>query len=220
MQRLFLTVENLLLIKLHLSYSCYGRYFTLGTIEFFVIRNCYHLPIELNGLLLQTHIFILLWLNIPVAHIFWTCVWDIPWATSVILLCSKTVFPLLLFFFFSCLFSNFLSLFGCIRFSVFRYPLLHCFEFFFSFTLISPQFALSISGLWLCTALGIKSDSLQDWMRVAMACCIWKAIHSAGTLQFNLKQDWCWQTSHPLSSKMFPPLPTSIADRQRAYATL
>lgn len=67
---------------------------------------------------------------------------------------------------------------------------------------------------------GIKSDSLRDWMCVAMACCIWKAIHSAGTLQFNLKQDWCWQTSHPLSSKMFPPLHTPIADGQRAYATL
>lgn len=91
---------------------------------------------------------------------------------------------------------------------------------FFSFTLISFQFALSISVLRLCTALGIKSDSLWDWMCVAMASCIWKAIHSAGTLQFNLKQDWCWQTSHPLYSKMFPPLPTSIGDGQRACATL
>lgn len=56
--------------------------------------------------------------------------------------------------------------------------------------------------------------------RVAMASCIWKPIHSAVTLQFNLKQDWCWQTSHTRSSKMFPPLPTSIADGQRACATL
>lgn len=67
---------------------------------------------------------------------------------------------------------------------------------------------------------GIKSDSLRDWMCVALACCIWKAIHSAGTLEFNLKQDWCWQTSHPFSCKMFPPLHTSIADGQRAHATL
>lgn len=50
---------------------------------------------------------------------------------------------------------------------------------------------------------GIKSDSLRDWMCVAMACCIWKAIHSAGTLEFNLKQDWCWQTSHPSLAKCF-----------------
>lgn len=50
---------------------------------------------------------------------------------------------------------------------------------------------------------GIKSDSLWDWMCVAMACCIWKAIHSAGTLEFNLKQDWCWQTSHPSLAKCF-----------------
>ena len=121
------------------------------------------------------------------------------------------------------LFLPLLPLLHWISLSCFLYPLLHWlgsfFPFFF-FILISRQFTLSICGLCLCTALGIKSDSLRDWMRVAMACCIWKAIHSAGTLRFNLKQDWCWQTSHPLSSKMFPPLPTSIADGQRPYATL
>lgn len=89
---------------------------------------------------------------------------------------------------------------------------------FFPFTLVSSYLALSIRGLCLLyRALGIKSDSLRDWMRVAMARCIWEAIHSAGTLWFNLKRDWCWQTSHPLSSKCFLRCPTSIADGQRAH---
>lgn len=89
---------------------------------------------------------------------------------------------------------------------------------FFPFTLFSPYLALSIRGLCLLyRALGIKSDSLRDWMCVAMARCIWEAIHSAGTLWFNLKRDWCWQTSHPLSSKCFLRCPTSIADGQRAH---
>lgn len=88
---------------------------------------------------------------------------------------------------------------------------------FFLFTLISTYLALSIRGLCLLyRALGIKSDSLWDWMCVAMARCIWEAIHSAGTLWFNLKRDWCWQTPHPLSSKCFLRCPTSIADGQRA----
>lgn len=105
---------------------------------------------------------------------------------------------------------------GCIGISLFRYSPLHWLSSLF-FVLLSspPHFTLSIRGLCLCTALGIKSDSLLDWMRVATACWIWEAIHSAGTLQFNLKQDWCWQTSHPLSSKMFPRSDTSIADGQR-----
>lgn len=113
------------------------------------------------------------------------------------------------------------KVFPSLGFSLFLYPLL-CWlgSPFFPLTLISLQFALSISGLCLCMALGIKSDSLRDWMCLAMASCIWKAIHSAGTLQFNLKQDWCWQTSHPLSSKMFPPLHAPIADGLRACATL
>lgn len=135
----------------------------------------------------------------------------------IILFCIQIVFyPFAICLLSYSIFSAFTWLYRLFPFTLFPIDL----ALFFSFTLISPQFALSISVLRLCTALGIKTDSLWDWMRVAMASCIWKAIHSTGTLRFNLKQDWCWQTSHPLYSKMFPPLPSSIGDGQRACASL
>lgn len=111
---------------------------------------------------------------------------------------------------------------------------LHLSALFLFFNLLSidraPVFVLLLSsslcplyqsvGCAFVLLFGIKSDSLRDWMCVAMACCIWKAIHSAGTLEFNLKQDWCWQTSHPSLAKCFLYCTHQLLMEKGAHATL
>lgn len=114
-------VENLLHLQQHLSSWCYSRHFTLGTIEFFVIRKL--LPPTHRAeqsVITHTHFFILLLVNIPVSHLVNLClrpVYEILWATSwLFYFALKRFSPLLLFF---------LSLLCCIRFPVFLYHLLY-----------------------------------------------------------------------------------------------
>lgn len=58
MQHLFMRVEILLHIKLYLSYWCDGRYFTFGTIKFFVIRKLLpHTHWAEGSVILDTHLY-------------------------------------------------------------------------------------------------------------------------------------------------------------------
>lgn len=219
-------IKNVLHLELHLGRWCQGRCSTFGTIKCFAMWHLLSPAHRAERSLAKTRVSICrrspLWFFIFI-YLFWGAIYKTlnrrsgsTWQRRRVISFPWKVFSL------SCPFPPFLPSLDCIGLFLFLYALLHWLGsplfsfFFFPFPpLISPQCALSISVLCLCMALGIKSDSLRDWMCVAMACCIWKAIHSAGTLQFNLKQDWCWQTSHPLSSKMFLPLHAPIADGQK-----
>lgn len=179
-----------------------------------------------------THTHISVWSRSPprFIHLFWSCVQNVKWTTRPR---HRVLFtPFEISFLASCSLSVVLSPLFYLHLPESASPSFFTIFFIdlvlppslFSFLVLLPPSPLSSLyqsvGCAFVRLFGIKSDSLRDWMCVAMACCIWKAIHSAGTLLFNLKQDWCWQTLHPLSSKMFPPLHTPIADGQRAYATL
>lgn len=101
---LFLRVGNLLLLKLQLSRWWWGRRFTLGTIECFVIGKL--LPPTHRAeqsVITDTGVYFA-----PAEHfLFWTCIWDIPRATSQLFyFAAKQFFPCAFFSSFS-LFSDF-----------------------------------------------------------------------------------------------------------------